>query len=878
MKKYISATVIPVVLMLFCGMSASGQDIVSLPQDPLISNGVLPDGVEYYLVSNGTKKGLADLSLVWKLPDCSHDTAATVPYHDIARKCLVSTSIFSDRKPESFLRDNAVFPGKNGYIEFSEDALAFRFRDVNLSGNKAVLDSLLMMIFDIAGSAGKEISGMAGAVPGQAVIVSGDIDRNAVLGKMKLLSLFVPHVGVKPVSKEYRWESRDSISYRFIADTVSSYAVVNVECSAQRIPEEYMNTVLPLVSRQFGEELGIVLKKRIYKEMRKLRIPLADVSYRYAGSRDVCGDETYSISVVTARESASDASDVVFRVLSDIGRRGASLGEYSDARADNRRRLEDKATRIIRDNPAYVDKCIASFIYGASLASDAERLVFFDRSEVSDSTGRRLFNNFAAALLGSPANMSVTYMADPAYIIPDRVKEKVLSCWSVEPGDFISYAVNKNDTLGFVVPQAKVKVQKTRTEPVSGGTFWTFSNGMQVVYKKMPTGGMMYYSLLIRGGLASIPGLEQGEGAFIADMLRTYDICGLKAEDFRYLLSGMGVTMVPSVGVSNMRLSGTAPADNLGFLMKTLLSVAEGRTPDKRSAACFMADEQLRSESRRSTRAHRYAVVDSLFCPDSRYSVLKTSKGLDPDLPEVADSFFKEQFSKANDGVLVLVGDMNELEVKKILSEYIGGFSTVKRTAARPRASYQTVAGESTYTLKGRRPSVDVAMTAGVQLTASNYMAAAIAAKTIEDEILRALDGVSSSLSVYDAFVIYPNEKFNMMISVDASRPGGYAYDTVEMSPLHVLFQVRSILKRLSLENIADDRLKGYRDMLKNEFASLQSDPEYWVSVILRRFADGKDLNTDYAAKVDAVTSDHVREIISSLENGGKVELVMNGK
>ena len=45
--------------------------------------------------------------------------------------------------------------------------------------------------------------------------------------------------------------------------------------------------------------------------------------------------------------------------------------------------------------------------------------------------------------------------------------------------------------------------------------------------------------------------------------------------------------------------------------------------------------------------------------------------------------------------------------------------------------------------------------------------------------------------------------------------------------------------------------------------------------MIRRRYSEGKDLNTKYAEKIDAVTAEEVMEIIAALDSGSKVEYVV---
>ena len=191
---------------------AFAQSLASLPDDPAVSKGVLPDGISYYLVTNNTRKAVADLSLVWKTgftapadSSVSSEPVSADTLQSIARKCLSGTDVFGKRTPESFLRSNGVKCGKSGYIEKKGNAVVFNFKDINLSGGTAVIDSLLLLAFDMTRSCSAMLAERGHENCGQAIILSGDIAGIAVADKMKMLSLFVPDADRTEYTDTYSW-------------------------------------------------------------------------------------------------------------------------------------------------------------------------------------------------------------------------------------------------------------------------------------------------------------------------------------------------------------------------------------------------------------------------------------------------------------------------------------------------------------------------------------------------------------------------------------------------------------------------------------------------------------------------------------------------
>ena len=54
------------------------------------------------------------------------------------------------------------------------------------------------------------------------------------------------------------------------------------------------------------------------------------------------------------------------------------------------------------------------------------------------------------------------------------------------------------------------------------------------------------------------------------------------------------------------------------------------------------------------------------------------------------------------------------------------------------------------------------------------------------------------------------------------------------------------------------------------------NEPEYWLDAIAKRYLDGKDFTTSYAARIDAVNADRIKAVLAELNNGSKVEYVVN--
>ena len=158
-------------LLLLSSFMMHGQGLPSLGTAQEIQRGSLPDGIQFYLVTNPDQKGFADFALVQR---GRRDGAE-------ARALLRELPHFGRRAPYRFLADHGIGYGQEGYISLPADAALFSFHDVP-TYDERVADSTLLMLFDMAAAYDKP----------QAVIICGDIDAARIRERMDLLSMMVP--------------------------------------------------------------------------------------------------------------------------------------------------------------------------------------------------------------------------------------------------------------------------------------------------------------------------------------------------------------------------------------------------------------------------------------------------------------------------------------------------------------------------------------------------------------------------------------------------------------------------------------------------------------------------------------------------------------
>lgn len=840
-----------------------GQALSSLGKAAEITTGTLPDGITYYIVKNGSTKGFADFALVRQ----------GAPDRDAARKSLVESRFFGARTPESFLADNGIGYGPRGFVSYESSSTRFDFTNVPVY-KQAVCDSTMMILFGIADRCPHK----------QAVVVSGDVDPAKILERLNMFSMMVAMRGDLPAQEPYEWKPREELSFRITNNLTDDLAVINLIYSAQRTPRESLDTAIPLVTRMYSMELGTILSKRLGEAFRMAGVPLADLRYRYQDSSESPEDERYSISVYTSRNHLDKATETVASVIASLDREGAVQAELQDAKD----RLVSEARREMRSstssNAEDVNKCISSYLYGSTLASKNTVNEFIARKRLSEDRELGLFNGFVKALIDSSRNLTLRYDVPVGNLNREDILPVFNSAWSKDLPENLRprFKADYGDTLSLYKPILKCKLRSEGAEPVSGGQLWTFANGIKVVFKKVEGTGEFNYALMIRGGYADVPGLKAGEGAFVADMLAGSRVAGLSGRDFHGMLQANGVTMTESVSLSDMRIVGIAPSSKINLVLQSLLSVANDRRVDREEFEYWRKGEALRLSMEALYPRDVKTLMDNILSPDYFYTDRKAVSNLGDNLPERAERYFDSQFSKVNDGIIVIVGDLEPDDLKKTLSRTLGDFKTQQRFSPRPDATKQLMLGTSTKVVEsapglvgGAERGVHFAWSVDMPFTLANYMSFKVACAVFEKKLTSALASCGSYAEVSDRFELFPTERMTVYASCRPCFADGLPEGVVPAEPLEALDHIREAIASTGADAISPADLTAYKAALLEEVSAQMALPETVVDNVLTRYSEGKDVAAGFQAAVNGVTLDSVKKMLAALASGAKVEYVI---
>ncbi|MCQ2177479.1 MAG: insulinase family protein [Bacteroidales bacterium] len=825
---------------------------VTLENDPGITSGKLPNGVEYFLVKNSVTKGYADFAVVQK---GRFRRAVSVANLD-------SLPHFGSVRPYEYLASKGIGYDDRGMISYSPSGATYRFGDVPVF-ESAVVDSLLLMVFDIVDSYPAD----------QAVIVSGDIDVSWILERMKVLSIVVSPRWTLDGGKAFSLNPSDSIIFSCATTRPSGLASLHMTYFSERIPREDMGTIQPLVNRMFAEELGDITLRRIRRTFLTSGTPLTDVSFRYRGSSEQVEQERYSFNVTVPKDKLTDAAFLMGSVLSEIKEGGITREEYLVTRNLMVNRARENSFTGLRTNAEYIDKCVSTYLFGEAPYSLKSYNEFFASKSLDPDYELDLLNRYARSLYSQDHNLILHFRSPEMLFNRDSMVTPFIRGW--KSGKFSSGNWKMQVELPKLhnLSKGKTKIKSIETEPVCGGSIWNFSNGMKVIFKKTDTKGMFHFGFLFNEGYSSVPGMEKGGNVYLAEMLGLSRIAGISGEDFLNAMELSGIHMDCSISYASMQIKGFAPVSRLETLLRSMLTISQDRKADPAAYRDFALSQRMLLRKERFTPAGVRTLLDSLVSPDYPFPAGRYASALTDDFPVKADWYFDKVFGNWANGVIVIAGDFDEAELKKYLMSHINSFDAGSAGSGRNIVERNLSEGESTVSSDSIRvgdgtPAVYVRMTGRIPVNNQRRYALKVAERLLRAELVRKTAPLGMYVGVDSGYEFLPYEMMTVNMFCRKCIGAGL--------PSSVLPQDIETVRNLILETVQDlcDKgvdasvLKALKARLLQEEAARFSSQMAVIDAVLTRYALAKDTMTGYKQAVEAVSAGDVEAILSALREG----------
>ena len=810
------------------------------------SNGTLPNGSDWYLSKDSSRRGYADFLLVQKSFEDARAVGAS----------LSKLENFHDDAPYLFLSGNGIRYDRNGYASVRDGSTVYAFRNVP-TFSEEVADSTLLLIFDI----------MRECPAQQAVIICGDINEDKLSERIRTMALTIPVKQPSAGLPPYSWKPDKSLKFSSSVNITGNVAEICVTYVSPRMGAEQFKTPLPVVTERLSNNLATILENRLRRELSAKGIPVAGIESGYESSYECASDERHTLRFATSSGRIDDAVAAVSSVLGNLDVLGVDQQEMLDLG------MQVKPAARFSDENLF----LSSFIYGTPVSAPVSGGL---KSRILPPERRKaLFDRYASALLDPSVGVSLEITAPKGVSVSESsVRREFSEKWASAPAS--EYVSHYADTAFLSVPRGRLKIRSVRQDQIVGGQMWTLSNGVRVIFRKTDGEGDCRWSVLLRGGYSCAGDLAEGESAFIGDMFRLRKVCGLPSDSFNDMLRAHGIRMTARTDNSGMEISCGCPSAKLPLSLSALFSAVTCGTVDSAAYAGYVESERLAGEMRNFTASGITDRIHLAIRPELKYRSEKNVDALTPAFPEKAEKYFEGRFSAFDEAVVTIVGNFDELNLQKIVCKYFGDYSSSSRSRTsreKIRENIPFVWSSSSFRAAsagfgGGETCLAVSALAPLEYGMRTHLTVMLAEKVLEAALGKALAPLGCYADVNLKVDLYPVEMVTMDVLCRQCSTYGLPDCVEPAGTIDINAAIRKLLCNPERMIPSASVLNGIKNCLEGCLGDYYSSPDGCLEIAGMRYLYGKDIVSGYREELKSITGRDVLRIFELLGKGSRVE------
>lgn len=809
MRKIFSKVLFLMIGMFTVSVSVRAQEMPQMPQlpaDSLVRQGVLPNGLTYYIRHNETPKGQADFYIAQKVGSINEEESQRGLAHFLEHMCFNGTENFKGNEVVSWLETKGVKFGYNlnAYTGFDETVYNISNVPVN---NTAVEDSCLLILHDWADGLlllPEEIDKERGVIheewrmrnvgtqrlmekqlpvmykdskygyrmpiglmevvdnfdpqvlrdyyetwyrpDQQGIIVVGDIDVDRIENKIK--ELFSPiKMPENPKIREYaEVPDTEGTIYAIDADPEQSNARATMYFKNDVLPRELRNTQVYLMTDYVTDMITSMLNSRLDELGASADSPYAAAGSVYGNFFAANTKDALTIVALGKDGNITPALAAVYRELLRAIRGGFTVSEYDRAREEYLSRIEKfYNNRDKTENETFVNNYVRSFIDGTPMMDIPTE--YEVRKQIAQQIPVEMIN-MAAQQLVTPDNRVVSIMLPEKEGITLPTEAEVAAALAAVDGEDIAAFVDEVKAEPLI-PQlpAPGKVVKKENLEKWGAEKWILSNGATVVVKKTDfKADEIVMDAQALGGTSVLPDEYNASLKFLPMAQYQHGLGDYTYKDLQKYLQGKQCSVSFGFDDYTRDINGTTTPKDLPVMMELLYM---GFTNFNITADEFAATQNMMTgilHNQESTPEYIFGkVVSQELYKNPRREPISTADISAAKLDQTLDIMHK-MTANAADYTFFFVGSIDDKTFQPLVEQYIATLPGDAATASKAPVYPEALAikeGEKTFSTTTPMQTPQVYVLA-MEYANVPYTAEERAAATVAGQILsqRILDKV----------------------------------------------------------------------------------------------------------------------------------------
>lgn len=369
-------------------------------------------------------------------------------------------------------------------------------------------------------------------------------------------------------------------------------------------------------------------------------------------------------------------------------------------------------------------------------------------------------------------------------------------------------------------------------------TEFTLNNGMRVVLKQTDDGDEITARLVALGGFASLSSSDRASGELAGAIVMESGIGNLSADKLSALLYHDSIEFNLKIEPFARGVDATFPADSL----KSFLSlVNEIFVAPQFNQEAFVAILSKKRSQLKSKEASVSKNVELSFLSKKEKEALRplTAKDLNHLNLNKSKQFFEAAFSNPGDFILVVAGDFDKEQMKKLTAQYLGTIpvKTVNQKFALP--SYGEPSRKGTIkvqNLSGCNESVvRIAFPLNLKLDQLKLEQLEVTCQIMENRfrnIVKSNICEAKSVDVWYDLPLYPSLEHPWMAVQ-------FYMDNANVKPMIKL--IFEELKRIQEKGVTQEEVNLAIQMKKQSFGLWKNDNDFWIVLLSNHYLWGWD-------------------------------------
>lgn len=729
-------------LLMICGLGWFKLSAQTLPNDPSVRSGQLPNGLRYYLKANHKPAGYAELRLAIKAGSLQENNKQLGLAHFVEHMAFNGTRHFPKNELINYLESSGVRFGAdlNAYTSFGETVYQLQVRKDSAHLHKGLLvleDWATGISFDP-----KEVEKERGVVLAEWRSRQGPNQRLEdqylpllYQGSRRLQRLpigdtaIIKHASVATLKQYYqKWYRPDLMAIVAVGDIDIIALEQEIIRRFGRIPgakgpkpRTYSNTInsqrrekictdpeaafcqaflyirqkakkpWPVAARTYPE-MHEFLSRNLYNSMLNRRLirlqQQVDPPFTFAGlgyGSDWGQNPMFSLSTFTSEAKLSTAIALLWQEVQKVKQQNFAPGELARQKQEFLNALLQQANaEETTASAAWANQLSDAFVNDIPYLSPKQRYQITQKL-----LGEITLNDLAKVIQAVPENKNsrVLVLTGPE---KNRAKLPTLSkVWqlldSIENSAPQLLDTTQNSTIAdqpwvdeVLTPQA-IKSEKTHAE--FGVSEFRLNNGIRIVAK--PTTFRKDQVMMISsspGGNSWVPDSLYVNAAYFADVLQQGGMGKFDFVHYQEKLTGKSVSLVPYLGELEEGFSGSCRSTELEDLLALVYLYAVHPRFDTNSVASFRKRQENVLKNMLSTPYYQFADLKQRvkFGDTPRRGLNRLE-----DLPKLSSQSLRQihqdRFGDLNDLLLVFVGDFDLDQLKSLAQRYLGNLPATGR-------------------------------------------------------------------------------------------------------------------------------------------------------------------------------------------------------